>query len=68
VKTREGLEYGSGGEAITWRKRQRMAHVALDYLARAGATMRPCRFDVVSIASGGARPAIEVYQNAFDVG
>jgi putative endonuclease len=68
VKTRESLDYGSGGEAVTWRKRQRMAHVAVDYLARAGASTMPCRFDVVSIAYGSSGPAIEVYQNAFDVG
>src|SRR5215203_1370889 len=61
VKARDSLEYGSGGEAVTWQKRRRLAHVALDYLARERLTERPCRFDVVSIAFGPGAPAIEVY-------
>jgi putative endonuclease len=67
VKTRDGIDYGSGGEAVTWRKRQRMARVALDYLARERIVDCPCRFDVVAIDCAGVAPAIEVYENAFDV-
>ena len=67
VKAREGLDFGAGGEAITALKRRRMAHVAVDYLARHGLTERPCRFDVVSIAFESPTPRIELYQNAFDV-
>ncbi len=67
VKTREGCEYGAGAEAITWLKRQRMAAVALDYLARYRLTEQPCRFDVVAIDMTSGRTRIELYQNAFDV-
>ena len=67
VKAREGLDFGSGGEAITALKRRRMAAVALDYLARHYLVERPCRFDVVAIDFKASEPTIEVYQNAFDV-
>jgi putative endonuclease len=67
VKTRESLECGAGGEAITPLKRRRMAAVALDYMARHHQVDCPCRFDVVAIDFRGAEPVIELYQNAFDV-
>ena len=67
VKAREGLDFGSGGEAITALKRRRMAAVALDYLARHHLVERPCRFDVIAIDFKASEPTIEVYQNAFDV-
>lgn len=67
VKTREGHEFGDGAEAVTAFKRHRIGRVALDYLARHRQTECPCRFDVVSIALGDGAPAIEVYQNAFDM-
>ncbi len=67
VKAREGQEFGGGAEAVTAFKRQRIGRVALDYLARHHRTECPCRFDVVSIAFGHGAPAIEVYQNAFDM-
>jgi putative endonuclease len=67
VKARESLDFGAGGEAVTALKRRRMAAVALDYLARNHLTECPCRFDVVALDLRGAEPAIEVYQNAFDV-
>jgi putative endonuclease len=67
VKTRESLDYGAGGEAVTALKRRRMAAVALDYLARHRFTECPCRFDVVALDLRGSEPQIEVYRNAFDV-
>ena len=68
VKAREGDDFGEGSEAVTAWKRRHMAGVALDYLARAGAIDRPCRFDVVSIRVDREPPGIELFQNAFDVG
>jgi putative endonuclease len=68
VKTREGCDFGAGGESVTSLKRRRMAAVALDYLARHGLVDRSCRFDVVSIDTSEEHPRIELYQNAFDVG
>jgi putative endonuclease len=66
VKTRAGVEFGSGADAITWTKRRRMTAIATDFLTRHGLTNRPCRFDVVSIGLGGDGPAIVVYTNAFN--
>jgi putative endonuclease len=65
VKARDGLAYGAGGEAVTWRKRRRLVRLATDYLTRQNLTACACRFDVVSIDYGGGTPAVEVFQNAF---
>jgi putative endonuclease len=67
VKAREGLEFGSGGEAVTALKRRRMAGVAEDYMVRHRLHGCACRFDVVSIEFQTGGPVIEIYQNAFDV-
>ena len=67
VKTREGRDFGVGGEAVNGFKRRRMADVALDYLARHHLVGRPCRFDVVAIELGAGDPTIELYQHAFDL-
>lgn len=67
VKTREGSAFGSGADAVDWKKRRRMITCAADYLARHGLTEAPCRFDVVSIdLAAGAAAAVEVYRSAFD--
>lgn len=67
VKTRTGLDYGAGGEAVGLLKRRRMAAIALDFLSRHRMTEAPCRFDVVSIDVSQSPPKIELFQNAFDV-
>jgi putative endonuclease len=67
VKTREGIHFGTGGEAVTAVKRRRMAGVAEDYLARHRLTGCACRFDVVSIEFGTGVPVIDIFPNAFDV-
>jgi putative endonuclease len=66
VKTRDGLDFGAGGEAVTALKRRRMASLAMDYMARHRLTGCRCRFDVVSIDFTAGGPVIEIYQNAFD--
>ena len=66
VKTREGREFGDGAEAVTRRKRRRIAMAATDYLARHQTGECPCRFDVVSIMLSDGEPEIEVIPNAFD--
>ena len=67
VKTREGLEFGAGAEAVTFVKRRRMRLVAQDFVVRHHLTDCPCRFDVVAIdlGAGSREPAIQVFQNAF---
>jgi putative endonuclease len=51
VKTRSGTGPGVAhpAEAVTPRKRARMAKVALSWLQRRGWLDRPCRFDVVEV-------------------
>jgi putative endonuclease len=65
VKAREGREYGGAAEAVTALKQRRIAILASQYLARHRLHDSACRFDVVAIQFDGPRPAIEVYQNAF---
>lgn len=67
VKTRNGRDFGAGGEAVGWLKRRRMADLALDFMARQRLTGCDCRFDVVAIDCDGSAPKIELYRNAFDV-
>jgi putative endonuclease len=67
VKTRDGHEFGDAAEAVTVWKRRRMARIALDYMMRHHLSDCPCRFDVVSIHVDTGVPAIDVFQNAFDV-
>ena len=66
VKTREGKAFGEAAEAVTAWKRQRIAQLALEYLARERLTGCACRFDVVSIHMEEGKPIVTVIQNAFD--
>jgi putative endonuclease len=67
VKAREGRAFGEASEAVTAHKRLKITQLALDYLMRHRLTNCPCRFDVVSIHVETGVPAIEIFQNAFDV-
>jgi putative endonuclease len=67
VKTRAGVMFGEAVEAVTPLKQLRMRRLAEEYLMRHHLSECPCRFDVVSVAVGAGMPAIEVFQNAFDV-
>ena len=64
VKTRAGDAYGGGAAAVTWQKRQRLARVAVEFLARSGQLNAPCRFDVV-VVTPAVVPRVEVYTHAF---
>lgn len=66
VKARDGRDFGDAAEAVTARKRARMTHLALDYLARHHLTECACRFDVVSIHMENELPVVQLFQNAFD--
>jgi len=66
VKARESRDFGEAAEAVTVVKRRRMVQLATDYMTRHHRRNCPCRFDVVSIHFDAGRPAIEVFQNAFD--
>jgi putative endonuclease len=69
VKTRSGEDCGWPAEAVTARKRRRMARTALGYLSRRGWLERPSRFDVVEVvAEPGARPTVRHIRDAFRIG
>lgn len=53
VKTRRGLSYGAGREAIGWRKRQALGRVAEAWRQRHGRPDDEYRFDVVEVSPGG---------------
>ena len=68
VKARDDRSFGEAAEAVTARKRRRIVRLAIDYVMRHHLANVPCRFDVVSIHFDAGRPAIEIFQNAFDAG
>ena len=49
VKTRRGDRFGSGADAVGWRKQAKLRQLAAAYLGRA-VEITPIRFDVVDIA------------------
>jgi putative endonuclease len=66
VKARGGRAFGEAAEAVTTLKRQRITQLARDYMMQHHLSDCPCRFDVVAIHFDSGRPAIEIFQNAFD--
>ena len=52
VKTRTGDAFGSAGEAVDLRKRQKYGRIAKAYLAGKGLSDVACRFDVIEIEDG----------------
>ncbi len=66
VKTRAGVDYGTGADAVTSTKRRRLVATAHHFIMRQRLADRPCRFDVVAIAIDTQGPSVEVYTNAFD--
>jgi putative endonuclease len=66
VKARRTGRSGTAAEAITRRKRRRIAAMALDYLAREGRLDVRCRFDVVAIDRlGTPEMTVRIIRNAF---
>lgn len=65
-RRRRGAAVGAF-ESVTPAKQRRIVRAALDYLARAGLTAAPVRFDVVAVTSSGRAPLLlEHLENAFD--
>ncbi|NNE96966.1 MAG: YraN family protein [Acidimicrobiales bacterium] len=62
VKTRSSNRFGTGAEAVTPVKQQRIRRLALLWLRSSDASYRSVRFDVVVVdARGNVRP----FKNAF---
>lgn len=55
VKTRLGNQFGSGGEAVGWRKRKAIGRVAEAWRQRHGRQDDEYRFDVVEVYLGACR-------------
>jgi putative endonuclease len=66
VKTRRGHAYGQPFEAVTVAKQRRIRGLAARWLAERRVGAPSIRFDVASVtAAPGARPVIEVIEDAF---
>jgi putative endonuclease len=68
VKTRTHDAYGSPAEAVTAKKRGRIARVASMFLARSGWAESACRFDVVEVIPVGNRSRVRHIRDAFRLG
>jgi putative endonuclease len=61
VKTRGSTAFGSGAEAVTWRKQQRLRRLAATWLTESDVHEASVRFDVVDIGPRG----VTVIEAAF---
>jgi putative endonuclease len=68
VKTRTHAAYGCPAEAVTAKKRGRIARVASLFLSRSGWGERACRFDVVEVVPDGGRFRVRHIPDAFRPG
>jgi putative endonuclease len=66
IKSRESLTFGQPFEAVTMRKRRKIANVAMLYLKEIH-DIPPCRFDVVSVYYEKGRAECELIRDAFEV-
>lgn len=69
VKTRRSLRCGSGAEAVTSRKQERLVRLGQHYLSQHGLGNQPFRFDVVDVRLlPGDAPIIRHIKGAFGGG
>lgn len=68
VKCRSNLGFGSGLEAVDFRKQQRICRVAAEYLQSHRHSEATVRFDVIAVhrQPGRQTAVIEHVENAFD--
>jgi putative endonuclease len=65
VKTRRTDAFGTPGEAVTWRKQNRIRAMARAYLVSARPRAESIRFDVVEVRTAGAGPLVTHLEGAF---
>jgi len=65
VKTRSGVAFGGGYEAVTWSKRRKLRRLAEAYVAERGLHGARIRFDVASVWLGRRGADVEVFEDAF---
>ena len=69
VKARSSRGFGGALGAVTPRKQRRVMAMAQRYMAQAGWSARPCRFDVVTVQAGaGDALDVTLIRNAFGAG
>ncbi|MCP3938927.1 MAG: YraN family protein [Actinomycetia bacterium] len=61
VKTRSSNRFGTGAEAVDWRKQRKLRQLAAEYLTTLESFVPDVRFDVAWVSPTGVR----VYENAF---
>ncbi|MBI2962849.1 MAG: YraN family protein [Deltaproteobacteria bacterium] len=67
VRSRRGARFGTAFESVGPRKRERIARLAAQYLARERLEGRRARFDVVAVEWQDAGPNVDHLENAFEV-
>ena len=65
VKTRSGVAFGGGYDAVTWSKRRRLRRLAETFLAERGLGTSRVRFDVASVWLGRRGSDVEIFEDAF---
>ncbi|GAA4713021.1 YraN family protein [Brevibacillus fulvus] len=65
VRTRSSQRFGTPAESITWRKRQKLRELALQYLQAANESAKTFRFDVITVLIEGGEPRIKHFPHAF---
>ncbi len=67
VKTRKSQRFGTGFEAVDYKKQLQLSRIAQDYISSHEMIDMDARFDVVSIMlSPETEPKIEIIANAFE--
>ena len=69
VRYRQCNSHGSGADSVTWTKQRRIISTARRFLqCHPQDSLRPCRFDVISIGSENGRTLLNWIRDAFDAG
>jgi len=67
VKARRSSRFGHAAEAVTWRKRRRLAIAARAFLRARDRPPGRCRFDVACVELRAGRASVEWIRDAFRV-
>jgi putative endonuclease len=65
VKTRTGVAFGGGYEAVTWSKRRKLRRLAERFVSERGLSHARVRFDVASVWLGRRGADVELFEDAF---
>jgi putative endonuclease len=65
VKTRTGVAFGGGYDAVTWSKRRKLRRLAEAFLAEHVPASSRVRFDVASVWLGPRGADVELFEDAF---